>query len=60
MGSFVSTVEYSTIRFFLFGFKNPEAIEKQQLLNIELKSLTKKYSSLKATVPRVYNKKLIF
>ena len=58
MGSFVSTVEYSTIRFFLFGFKNPEAIEKQQLLNIELKSLTKKYSSLKATVPEGLQQKI--
>lgn len=58
MGSFVSTVEYSTIRFFLFGFKNPEAIEKQQLLNIELRSLTKKYNSLKAIVPEGLQQKI--
>lgn len=58
MGSFVSTVEYSTIRFFLFGFKHPEAIEKQQLLNIELKNITKKYSSLKATIPEGLQQKI--
>ncbi len=58
MGSFVSTVEYSTIRFFLFGFKHPEEIENQQLLNIELKNLTKKYNSLKAIVPEGLQQKI--
>jgi len=58
MGSFVSTVEYSTVRFFLFGFKHPESIENQQLLNIELKNLTKKYNSLKAIVPEGLQQKI--
>lgn len=58
MGSFVSTIEYSTIRFFLFGFKHPEVIEQKQVLDNELKNLSKKYSSLKAIIPEGLQQKI--
>lgn len=58
MGSFVSTIEYSTIRFFLFGFKHPEVIEQKQVLDNELKSLSKKYTSLKAIIPEGLQQKI--
>lgn len=58
LGSFVSIIEYSTIRFFLFGFKHPDEIEKQQHLNNELKELNKKYNALKAIVPEGLQQKI--
>lgn len=58
LGSFVSSIEYSTIRFFLFGFKHPDEIEKQQHLNNELKELNKKYNALKAIVPEGLQQKI--
>lgn len=58
LGSFVSTIEYSTIRFFLFGFKHPDEIEKQQHLNNGLKELNKKYNALKAIVPEGLQQKI--
>lgn len=58
MGSFISTIEYSTIRFFLFGFNHPDEIQKQQLLNNELKELSKKYNALKAIIPEGLQQKI--
>ncbi|MDC5241406.1 hypothetical protein NRA25_17645 [Acinetobacter baumannii] len=58
LGNFVSAAEYTTLRFFLFGFKDPQSIENKLNLEKEYKALSQKNSSLKAIVPEGLNQKI--
>lgn len=55
---YTSDIEYTTLRFFLFGFSNPELIEKKQSIDKHLKLLAKQHKTLKTRIPEGTQQKI--
>lgn len=55
---YTSNIDYTTLRFFLFGFSSPEIIEQKQLIEKQLQKITKQYKALKAIIPEGTQQKI--
>ncbi|MCL6184919.1 hypothetical protein MU404_16440 [Acinetobacter baumannii] len=55
---YTSNIDYTTLRFFLFGFSNPEIIETKQILEKDLTKLNKQYKALKTIIPEGLQQKI--
>lgn len=58
LNPYTSDIDYTTLRFFLFGFSNPESIEKKQALEKELAKINKNQKALKAIIPNGLQQKI--
>lgn len=55
---YTTNIDYTTLRFFLFGFSNPEIIERKQSLEKEFSKIGKQHKALKAVIPEGIQQKI--
>ncbi|WP_343682803.1 AAA family ATPase [Acinetobacter baylyi] len=58
LNTFTTNIDYTTLRFFLFGFSEPEIIETKQFLEKELAKINKHFKALKAIIPEGTQQKI--
>ncbi|WP_353168731.1 hypothetical protein [Acinetobacter sp.] len=55
---YTSNIDYTTLRFFLFGFSDSEVIERKQIIEKNVAKITKQFKALKAIIPEGNQQKI--
>ena len=55
---YTSSIDYTTLRFFLFGFSDSEVIEKKQSIEKNVAKITKQFKALKTIIPEGNQQKI--
>lgn len=55
---YTSNIDYTTLRFFLFGYSDSEVIEKKQIIEKNVAKVTKQFKALKTIIPEGNQQKI--
>lgn len=55
---YTSNIDYTTLRFFLFGFSDPEIIERKQTIEKNVSKINKQFKALKTIIPEGNQQKI--